>query len=301
MLPLKAGDRGDGTQGCGGPLTGSEAGKIGTNKKAFVRNVQITLSAHCGQGKEEKSMRFTWSKILGIWGLVLIFTVGMGTAVSAEEKEEKYDASLFFKNPFFFAKQGTYIGFTLPYNNIGGDFDGETVLVSFDDIILVPKVEGGLGWGISLGRRGAKTAGELSYLRSYHDVTFSTAKGKAILNIVSIDFKYYLVVDKPVQPYLLLGWNPAAWLTVKDGSASVPEFGAPEVGDATFTAIFQVKSINLGGGLAYYIDPNLSLNVGIIYRLISFERAEGVAFEGPIEDPLDGSGLNFNIGIALTF
>lgn len=232
-------------------------------------------------------MRFTWPKILGIWGLVLILlfgmgSAGMGSAVSAEEK--------------YYAKQGTYIGLTLPYNAINGNFDGESFLSRQSEIILVPKVESSFGWGILLGGRRQKWAGELSYLRSTHDVTWLGAKGEATYNIVSLDFKRYFLVDGPVQPYFLLGWIPYASFVVKDGSAS----SSGDVGDATFTAL--LTGLNLGGGLAFYLHPRVSLNGGIIYRLILFGDAEGVeGVTAPIEDPLSGSGLNLNVGIAFTF
>lgn len=225
----------------------------------------------------------TCSKVVGFLSVLLIFMFGVTFRVSAEEK--------------FYAKEGFYMGITLPYNTIGGDFEGNSMLIGPDEIILVPKVEGDFGWGIALGGRGKKWAGELSYLRSTHNVTWLGAQGEAVYNLVTLDFKRYFLVDKSVQPYILLGWIPSAWLTVKDGSADV--FG--RVGDATFIEIFSA-GLDLGGGLAFYLHPRVAINTGILYRLVYFATAEGVIGEpGDIEDSLNASGLSYNVGLTFTF
>lgn len=231
-------------------------------------------------------MRFGLSRVTVV--LIVVSTLMLGTSFGVSAQEG-------LTGPQPFAKQGTYLAITGAYNEIGGDFDGQTVLSAPTEIVLVPEVQGDWGWGISFGGRGQKWAGELTYLRSKHDITFLGAKGEAVYNQVSLDFKRYFLVEKRLQPYLLFGWIPYAWLVEKDGSAS-----ATDVGDATFLCV--ATGLNLGGGLAFYVHPNVSLHGGVIYRWISFGDAKGV--EGvvrDIEESLDGSGVNYQIGITLTF
>lgn len=225
-------------------------------------------------------MRFNLLKIMGIWVVISMSMLGMAFTVSAEEKK-------------YYAKKGFYVGVTVPYNTIGGDFDGETALIAPGEVILVPKVESNYGWGILIGGRGPSSAIELSYLRSTHDVTWLGAKGEADYNMVNLDFKGFFLADKPTQPYLLLGLC-FPWLVVKDASADV--YG--DVGDATFKGI----GLNLGGGLAYYLHPKVSISGGVIYRWISYGSAEGVSgTDRDMEDRLGGSGLNFNVMTTFTF
>lgn len=218
-------------------------------------------------------MRFSLSKKVGFWVVVVVSTLSISTGVLAQDTS--------------YAKEGLYVGPTLPYNTISGDFDGNTLLASTTEIIAVPKVESGFGFGALLGVRFKKGALELSYLRSEHDATWLGGKGTVAYNIVDIDFKIYPSVDSPIQPYLLLGMG-FPWLVVHDGSAS-----GTAVGDATLTGI----GLNIGGGLSYYLHPTICVNGGVIYRWINYSTAKvvmGVSRE--IEGGLGGSGLRSMLG-----
>jgi hypothetical protein len=202
---------------------------------------------------------------------------------------------LAFGEELYYAKTGIYMGLSLPYNTIGGDFNGDTALVGSSDIILIPSIDDGYGFGISLGITSGQFAGEISYLRTTHDASFQGAKGDVEYNMVNLEGKYYFLAHKRTQPYLL--WDLSfPWLTIVDGSVTLPP-SPPSVGDATLTGI----GFNLGTGIAYYLHPRVSINAGINYRLVWYTRAEGVVEEGKLEDSIDGSGFNFNVGIAYIF
>lgn len=129
---------------------------------------------------------------------------------------------------------GRYIGIIGQNVNAGGrGFDGETILVGSVDIILVPEIENGYGWGLVFGNKTGNGATEIAYMRSEHDVTWLGFKGDATLQHVDINWKRYFRTEKPVQPYLQFGWLPCSWLVVKDASANKDG----EVGDATFLSI----------------------------------------------------------------
>jgi hypothetical protein len=133
------------------------------------------------------------------------------------------------------AEEGVYFGLAIPYNTIDGDFDGESALSGDNDIIIVPEIDGGQGFGLLLG----------------------------------------------------LGVHV---LVVKDGSVNV---FTGEVGDATYTGI----GFNLGAGVDHYLSSSVSAGLGFVYRVVSYDQAEGVTDEGELDDPLSGNGysLVFNL------
>jgi hypothetical protein len=225
-------------------------------------------------------IHFTKTSFTGLFALVIIVVFGVVQFAFAEQ--------------LLYAKTGIYVGLSLPYNNIEGDFNGDTALVGASDIILVPSIENGFGFGISLGVTSGQFAGEINYLRTTHDGNFQGAKGDVEYNLVNLDGKYYFLAHKRVQPYLLMGLS-FPWLTIVDGSATLSP--TPSVGDATLNGI----GLNLGTGIAYYLHPRISINAGIIYRPLLYTRAEGVVGEGELEDTIDGSGFNFSVGIAYIF
>lgn len=229
-------------------------------------------------------MRLFRLKRIGFLAAVLFFVFGISFYVQAAERKKYY------------AKEGAaYIEVIRPFNTIEGDFDGETILVGPDEIILVPKVEeNNGGWGVLFGGRlnGEKVAIEFSYLRSNHNISFLGAKGEANYYLVNVDVKRYFLVNTPMQPYLVIGWIPYGRLKVKDGSST-----STSVGDARFA--INSTGLNFGGGLTFYFNPKVSLSGGVIYRWISYRAVEGVReIERGIKGGLDGSGLNYVAGIA---
>lgn len=223
-------------------------------------------------------MRSILAKKVGFWTVVLLSTLSISTGVLAQDTS--------------YVKEGMYVGFNLTYNTIGGDFDGQSALVSATEIIIIPKVESSMGFGALLGVRFKKGALELSYQRSEHDATWLGAKGTAAYNAIDLDFKIYPSAESQIQPYLLFGMG-IPWLVVHDGAAT-----ATEVGDGTLIGF----GFNIGGGIAYYLQPTICVNGGVIYRWISYSTATGVSgVSNTIQDGLGGSGLTLKAGITFTF
>lgn len=230
-------------------------------------------------------MRFTRWKVIGFLAVVLVFTFGMLFAVPTEAK-------LLF-GPNLYIKEGFYLGGMVLYHTIGGDFDGETMLTISDEVFYVPKVEGNYGWGIVVGLRDPRFEAGLGFFGSTHDVSFFETEGEADYLHLDLNVKpNFLIADRPIQPYLLLGVGIGS-LYVKDGSATTND-----IGDASFRGI----GLNVGGGIGYYFHPKVSISGGVLYRLMVYTSVTGVT-ETPrdLADRLGGSGVNFNIGIAYTF
>ncbi|MDH3710835.1 MAG: hypothetical protein OER04_13155 [Cyclobacteriaceae bacterium] len=194
--------------------------------------------------------------------------------------------------------EGFYISLGGSYQTLGGDFDGEAVLVAPQDIFLVPEVEAALGIGAKVGFRAENVALELSLMRGNHDVSWVGAQGEAILSLWSLSVQYYLFYDKPFQPFLQLGWSPVTALRVRDAAALVTTM---EVSDAIF--ISKIGNFNAGGGLAYYLSPKVFVHVTALYYRLSYgsieSEAERVAIE--LEEDLVANEFNLQFGIAYTF
>ncbi len=225
-----------------------------------------------------RGMRSILSKKVGFWTVVLLSTLSISTGVLAQDTS--------------YVKEGVYVGFNLTFNTISGDFDGNSLLASATEIILIPKVESSVGFGALVGMRFKKGALELSYQKSEHDATWLGTKGTVAYNAIDIDFKIYPSVESQMQPYLLLGMG-IPWLVVHDGAAT---FAA--VGDATLRGL----GFNIGGGISYYLQPTICVNGGVIYRWISYSTATGVSgVSNTIQDGLGGSGLTLKAGVTFSF
>ncbi len=192
------------------------------------------------------------------------------------------------------AKQGFYLGVGIPYNTIGGDFDGKTLLIGANDFIILPEIDGGLGLGILLGYGFTKeVALELSYFGTSHNAKFLGGSGDVDYSVFNLDLKYSFLTERPTQPYLLfgLGFNQ---IVVKDGSV---DFFTGEVGDGTFTGL----GFNLGAGVDHYFTPHFSVGAGLIYRIVRYDEAEGVTDSGSIDDELNGDGFGLVLSTAYHF
>lgn len=194
-----------------------------------------------------------------------------------------------------YAKSGFYIGVTAPRNSVEGSFDGESVLTGGGEIIFVPKVVSNFGVGALIGGRAGKSALELSYQRSRHNVTFMEATGKADYHVLGLEARYYLVSKEAVQPFVLIG-GVLDWLVVREGSAT-----EDKLGDATFEG----GGFSFGGGLAIYVHPRISISGEGSYRLIGYggeHAVKGVLNEWTaISGDFSGGGVNAALGLRFTF
>nr|MBN2276717.1 porin family protein [candidate division Zixibacteria bacterium] len=189
-----------------------------------------------------------------------------------------------------------YLGLTLPYNTVGGDFDGSLSLYNsgLQEGFYIPDADGAIGFGAVAGYEkyfnGKLGFGaELAFERTSHDVTQSTWTSTATLIIFSGNLKAFYDAS-PVEPYLLFGISVPRF-TAKNGSVSGTYQSVFE--DARFTGV----GINLGAGINLYVMPKLNLNAGITYRYINYSRARGIGDWAEIPNGLKGSGINITGGL----
>ena len=193
-----------------------------------------------------------------------------------------------------YAQNGVYVGLTLPFNKLEGDFDGKTVVIdaySYETIVI-PRINSKSGFGVALGARSDIIAGEMSYHWSQHDDDWMGYKGVTNFNILNLDSKLFIATDQQIQPYLLLG-VAYSWLVVEDGSVDYYSYD-----DANLYGF----GFNIGGGLAIYLNPRLAIGGGITYRYLEYSTMDGVSGETiELEKPVVGSAISFNAGLTLTF
>jgi hypothetical protein len=214
-----------------------------------------------------------------ITAILIIFTFGIANAIVPLPKEHAR----------------VYISAILPYNTIGGDFDGTKGLTvpQTGETFMVPDIESGIGFGGAIGytRIGGRNLGygmELSYQRSSHDYTYIGYRGKCTLNALSFDLKGILSYT-PIEPYLVFG-IVFPWLNVNDGAIMTGTVNA----DAKYSGI----GINLGAGIDLFLIPNLSFGGRLGYRYISYTQVIGHGDRIKIDGGANGSGVSISGNIS---
>ncbi len=192
------------------------------------------------------------------------------------------------------AKEGFYVGLGAAYNTIWGDFDGHAGLQSGTEVIILPDINNALGIDI-LGGYGINDTWsiELNFMSSGHSGTWQGLSGDVSYNSFSINGKYSFTSSNRVQPYLLFGISSNV-LLIKKGATDT---STGEVADATLSG----PGVNAGVGIDDYLNPNVSLNLGIMYRYVNYTKAEGVHGSGTISGGLNGSGFSFVLTTAYHF
>ena len=191
---------------------------------------------------------------------------------------------------------GLYFNAHLPYHSTEGDLKGNSILQTSKEIFLVPQVEPGTGLGFTIGTRKGNLAVEFSYDRTNHMITFNSAEGEATLTTFSLDYKFFMLQDKKLQPYLDLGWVPFATLRVKDAAATIAT--EPVVSDAKYTG--GIGAYKIGIGVLVIPIKWIMLHGEFNYRLSRYRSvASGDDFLPiEIEKPLKGNGMNFAVGLS---
>ena len=215
--------------------------------------------------------------------LLSFMVLSVSGFLNAEESENEKPFSV---------KEGIYLELFGVYNQVGGDFDDSSVLVSFPTIYDIPDVDPGIGFGLALGRRYDKGAIEVSYQRSTHDTTSSfigVGEQKGYLNTLDLNFKIDVFAKEKIRPHILLGFG-FPWLTITDSQVEL--YGVKNK-DETFSGL----SGNIGFGLSQFMNPQMCVTAGVMYRYMMFTSVDGLS----IEDDLSAGGLSFRLGLSFTF
>lgn len=196
-------------------------------------------------------------------------------------------------------KNGVYLEVGAPYIRIGSDFDGESILTTSTQVFAVPEIDKNFGYAFILGMTSTFVGMELGYIKSTHNGNWAGASADIENKMYVLDFlingKPLMLLNNPARPIMRAGLYLAN-LIVHDGAGTATPTGT-EISDASFTGL----GFNLGGGVAYYLNRRLFLDVEVIYRLLSYASVKAKGFDRvTIKDGLKGSSLGFTIGLAFT-
>ncbi len=193
--------------------------------------------------------------------LFLTLTLGLTTQVLAEAPNE-----------------GFYIGLSMPYVNIEGDFDGDSSNWIRDTEIEYYLYEhtAELGQGILFGFYNESYAFEISYSLSEHDYSWDTISGKMrdgselqLLNATIKKYKYFSNNKNAV--YGLIGYGTCRF-SVKD---NVIDYNSNEIDDATYYG----SGYHLGIGWLYRINNKIALDCSLVYQRMIMDEIKAFDIE----------------------
>ena len=149
-----------------------------------------------------------------------------------------------------------YLGISANYVLITGNFDGESYFAVDDEVILVPKLDPGFGFGINGGIRFQKSALDFLYKRSMHNCSFiDSTGGKATFNVIKfIGFKSYLGKVSAIRPFLDFDFS-GAWMRVTH--ASYLESNLQDDAKATYGSLI----LGFGGGVEATITDRIHIEL----------------------------------------
>lgn len=146
-----------------------------------------------------------------------------------------------------------YAGPVGEFNFITGSYDGESLFNTGVEIINVPKLNPGLGFGVAGGIRMATMSFDFSYSRSYHQFSFLSVEGAqpAALNLIKfMGFRKYLSPEAGIQPFY--GFDFSGMFVVFDEMAY--RIAAP---DSLLSVTYGGFLTGVSGGLCFIFTDNL--------------------------------------------
>jgi hypothetical protein len=185
-----------------------------------------------------------------------------------------------------------YVGLQIPYEAIGGDFDGVSGLVSPSDAIVLPDIDSATGLGLLVGISPAPQVDfEASLSNVAHDSEWGGAPFDVTHQTLGFTGRIHFRTDQFVQPHLSAGLGFHR-LVVKDGSTD---------GFAVDDGVFTGLGLDLGAGLGGYVTRNLSIGATLVYHLVRYTHAEGVQTSGTVSPGVDGDGTGVIVRVAYYF
>jgi hypothetical protein len=153
------------------------------------------------------------------------------------------------------------IGFLAPYSTIGSDYNGSAYERIVEYKVILPRIDGKMGWGGSIGCR-IRTSGqwtatiEMIYYKATHDYTWQDSTGKATIDAASLELSA-IYPRFALQPLLFIG---GSLLGVKVDNGA--EDGQSNMHDAEHFGV----DLKFGCGLNLELSKNLWLSSRIGYR-----------------------------------
>lgn len=190
--------------------------------------------------------------------------------------------------PAAFDRRGIYLGGGMRLDQIGGVLDGESYAYGEQFFAVIPKVDPGGTFEISLASLATYGGLVATYSGGRHDAEWLGDAFTARVSDIDFDFRVSAYPRSPVQPHAIVGFGFKR-LAVDD--AAVTPAGVDD-------AVFRGFSWDLGLGASVALLPQLLLDVSAIrafrtYRNIASGSDEALSFRGS----LDAQGWSVRAGL----
>lgn len=195
-----------------------------------------------------------------------------------------------------------YINADLSYNFVFGKFNGEESLAGENDIFLLPRLKGGLGYGGSVGIANTESNHNmgLKYVRVEYDATFMDANlGKAIYNYFGMEHVFFIPTEiwlnakgRSLLEFLATGGVGVGLLQIPDGHLSLSGVSH----DAQLTSV----ALPFGGGVVLKPAAWLAVSLGAAYKFAFLIKAKNISYGADplsVDDRVGAGGLVFNTGV----
>jgi hypothetical protein len=188
----------------------------------------------------------------------------------------------------------SYAGLVMPYTKFTGTY-GEYHNTASGKVSF----PGRIGFGAIFGAGGKVIGGELSYIRSASEITFtdpssnpSEHKGKAYWSQLNTDLRLSLTGDSPIRPYLITGIG-FLWLRPDNKEF----FKLTPLWNGAIDGI----CINLGGGIQVRLAKAISMSGTVVYQPFGFSDLIGYPALSSFIYNMQGKELRCQVSVQVHF
>jgi hypothetical protein len=188
----------------------------------------------------------------------------------------------------------SYLGVSTYAVFIAGNFDGNSHFPLDNEVVMVPKLSPGYGFGIIGGFRFPKASLDFCYKRTAHSCSFvDNSLGEAAFNVIKfLGVKLYAGNSPAIKPFFDIDLS-GTWMRVTNASFSDVD---PDIlGKASFGAII----FGLGAGLALEPGKHIGIEIEVLPAWYM-----GTDVKGILKSDYEVTGFNsfkFDTGICLIY
>ena len=199
---------------------------------------------------------------------------------------------------------GLFFEIDIPYHQINGEFDGKSWYKRKNTAFKLPKVSGGIGFGLSIGYSGIINnkygySADLNFTRSTHQAEWEKDKSDGILYNFGINGKLHCLKNQRINPYFILGSFVSKLYLNPNSSSNNDSISNSKI-------IFTGVGVKIGGGVAYHLNRNLAIAFGLGYDIKTYYHLKISAVKSPFDrgtsyGEISGNGIHLTMGIKYTF
>lgn len=194
-----------------------------------------------------------------------------------------------------FHRKGLNISLRSTYGEILGDLDGGTFFQNNttppDEFIFLPDADASAGLGVDIGMRWERYEMLFSWQETTYDANYLGAGKDTTIRNLDLFFRRYFWIDSRVQPFLIAGLGMSEGNISGGAQDSLAKLSTGELQDGI--------NASLGGGLALYVMPSVSVFGQWIYRFGRFQAIDAGANSVSADSAIDSDAWEFSLGATL--